>query len=136
MDCRRASDIAGIGAIQSFPAGVTDVQVERMSAPNSKEFVTATTLGPSLGPVALEVPHHTTGGATTKFRDVDFSFEPGLSGRWIDDRGVELGARLALDQDEDRHRRAADGGLSGHGEDRRPRPHLDHQRWPDLARSP
>ena len=36
------------------------------------------------------------GGASTKFRDLDFSFEPGLSGKWVEGRGLELGARLAL----------------------------------------
>jgi hypothetical protein len=36
------------------------------------------------------------GGASTTFRDTEFSFEPGLSGRWIDGRGLELGAKLAL----------------------------------------
>lgn len=36
------------------------------------------------------------GGASVKFRDTDFSFVPGLSGRWIEDRGLELGADLDL----------------------------------------
>lgn len=36
------------------------------------------------------------GGASVKFRDTEFSFVPGLSGRWIEKRGLELGASLQL----------------------------------------